>query len=133
MNGAAWAALGVLALCGTVSGLGRGTDTTLFTRYVLTPPAQVHGLSIAGNSFQETHLTLRFSTAASVQFPAGKNLCAESAAQAREFARSSPCVTDLKAVSSVRLWRARGAATSIGRLVMKNKQQFCVFVWNTDS
>ncbi|WP_407570535.1 hypothetical protein [Deinococcus altitudinis] len=112
--------------------MDRDTDTTLLTRYVLTPPAQVRDLSVSGSDFQETHLTLRFSTPAPVRFPAGKNLHAQPAAQARLFARSSPCAADLKAESSVRLWRVPKAATSIGRLVVKNGQRFCVFVWNTD-
>ncbi|WP_456829677.1 hypothetical protein [Deinococcus sp. UYEF24] len=124
--------MGIFVLCGTAFGLGRGTDTTLLTRYVLTPPAQVRDLSISGSDFQETYLTLRFSTAVPVRFPAGKNLRTEPDAQAREFAHSSPCATELKAQSSVQLWQVPGATTNIGRLVVKNRQQFCVFVWNTD-
>ena len=127
-----WVALGVLAACGTAFGLGRDTDTTLLTRYVLTPPAQVRDLKVTGSDFQETHLALRFSTTASVRFPAGKNLRAETALQAREFARSSPCAADLKGQSSVRLWRVSRASTRIGRLVVSTGQQYCIFVWNTD-
>jgi hypothetical protein len=125
-------ALSAFALCGTGLASGRDTDTALLARYVLTPPAQVRDLRITGSDFQETYITLHFSTTASVRFPVGKNLRAEAASQAREFAHSSPCAADLKAQSSVRLWRVPKASTNIGRLVVKTGQRYCILVWNTD-
>jgi hypothetical protein len=133
MKRVGWVALGIFAVCGTAFGLGRGAGTTLPTRYVLTPPAQVRDLKVTGSDLQETCFTLRFSTTASVRVPVGKNLLAEADAQAREFAYSSPCAADLKAQSAVRLWRAPNESTNIGQLVITTGQRYCIFVWNTDS
>jgi hypothetical protein len=133
MKGVGGMALSAFALGGTGFAAGRDTDTTLLARYVLTPPALVRDLRITGSDFQETYVTLHFSTTASVRFPVGESLRAETALQARTFAHRSPCAADLKAQSSVRLWRVPKASTNVGRLVVRTGQRYCILVWNTDS
>lgn len=107
-----------------------------FTQYVYAQPAQIRSLAILGSDFQETNLTLTFTSQGRVKFPSGPSLVQASRADAKRVAQRSECAVLASRADELTLVTAPGA-TSVGRLVVRGaspdgRHDYCVSVWNTD-
>ena len=99
----------------------------VFSRYVQNPASQASGIAVTD---QNGRVTLNFNLKGALRLPTDPRLDRRSYAEAYAAALASPCRTDLKGGSRLRLERLADPSLDAGRLLVQNGRAYCLTLWN---